>query len=162
MKEKFLQTTDQRAVALIRVLVGWVFLSEGIQKFLYPDALGVGRFTKIGIVAPHFFAPFVGVVEIVGGGLLLLGFLVRASALALLIDILVAILSTKVPILLGHGFWSFTVPKPPYGFWAMLHEARTDFSMLLGLIFLLLVGAGGLSIDLQLVNRRDYATQRSR
>jgi putative oxidoreductase len=52
-----------KAVLLIRVLVAWVFLSEGTQKFLFPDSLGVGRFVKIGIPSPQVMAPFVGVVE---------------------------------------------------------------------------------------------------
>ena len=49
-----------KAILLIRILVGWVFLSEGIQKFLFPDSLGVGRFVKIGIPWPQVMAPFVG------------------------------------------------------------------------------------------------------
>jgi uncharacterized membrane protein YphA (DoxX/SURF4 family) len=123
------------AAILIRILVGVVFFSEGIQKFLFSDALGVGRFAKIGIPEPAMVAPFVGVVEIVFGAFLLLGFLTRLSALPLLIDISVAIATTKVPMLLDKGFW------------AAAHEARTDVSMLLGLIFLLIVGAGPWSVD---------------
>src|SRR5271157_4366624 len=124
-----------KAVSLIRVLVGWVFLSEGIQKFLFPDALGVGRFVKIGIPAPQFFAPFVGVVEIVCGSLLILGLLTRLAAIPLLIDISVAILTTKIPMLAKSGFW------------AAMHEARTDYCMWLGALFLLIVGAGSWSLD---------------
>ena len=123
------------ATILIRLMVGWVFMSEGIQKFLFPDALGVGRFTKIGIPAPHFFAPFVGVVEIVCGGLLIFGLLTRLASIPLLIDILVAIATTKIPMLSKVGFWG------------TMHEARTDFSMLLGLIFLLMAGSGSMSFD---------------
>lgn len=123
------------AVLLVRILVGWVFLSEGIQKFLYPAALGVGRFAKIGIPAPQVMAPFVGGVEILFGALILLGLFTRLATLPLLITITVALLTTKVPFLMKHGFW------------AVLHEARTDVSMLLGLIFLLIVGAGSLSLD---------------
>jgi uncharacterized membrane protein YphA (DoxX/SURF4 family) len=141
-------THGAAAVVLIRLMVGVVFLSEGIQKFLYPDALGVGRFSKIGIPAPEVMAPFVGVVEIVCGGLILLGLGTRLAAIPLLIDISVAILSTKIPILLGQGFWGFQLPKlERYGIWSMLHEARTDLSMWLGLVFLLFVGAGQLSLD---------------
>ena len=81
---------------LIRVLVGWVFLSEGIQKFLYPDALGVGRFVKIGIPWPQVMAPFVGVVEIICGALLLIGLMTRFATVPLLIDIGVALYSTKI------------------------------------------------------------------
>jgi putative oxidoreductase len=107
-------------------MVGSVFLSEGIQKFLFSEQLGVGRFTKIGIPLPQIMAPFVGFVEIACGGLILLGISTRLAAIPLLVDISVAILSTKVPILLHEGFWK------------MAHEARTDWSMLLGLLFLLM------------------------
>src|SRR5713226_5511569 len=124
-----------KAISLIRVLVGWVFLSEGIQKFLFPEALGVGRFVKIGIPWPQVMAPFVGVVEIVCGALLLIGLLTRLPAIPLLIDICVALYSTKIVTLAKNRIWS------------TLHEARTDVSMLLGLIFLLLVGGGALSLD---------------
>ncbi len=151
--ERVLQTTNSKSVFLIRLLVGWVFLSEGIQKFLFSDALGVGRFTRIGIPAPQIMAPFVGVVEIVCGSLILGGLLVRLASVPLLVNIAVAILSTKIPMLLGRPVWLFSVPKPPYGFWAMLHEARTDCSMLLALMFLLIVGAGGMSCDTVLARR---------
>jgi putative oxidoreductase len=135
MPKPLLRTNAPRATILIRLLVGAVFLSEGIQKFLFPAALGVGRFVKIGIPAPQFFAPFVGVVEIVCGTLLIIGFITRQAAIPLLIDISVAIATTKVPMLSRVGFWS------------TVHEARTDYCMLLGLVFLLLVGSGPLSID---------------
>jgi uncharacterized membrane protein YphA (DoxX/SURF4 family) len=118
------------------------------EKFLVPDALGAGRFARIGIPAPEFFGPFVGVVETACGGLVLLGLGTRLAAVPLLINISVAILSTKVPILLGHGFWGFQLPKlERYGFWGMVHEARTDFCMLVGLVFLLIVGGGRWSLD---------------
>src|SRR5438552_1307457 len=130
-------TDAPAAVVLVRLLVGVVFLSEGVQKFLFPDALGAGRFAKIGIPSPEVMAPFVGVVEIACGSLVLLGLGTRLAAVPLLIDISVAILSTKVPILLGHGFWGFQLPKlEHYGFWGMLHEARTDLCMWLGLVYL--------------------------
>jgi putative oxidoreductase len=136
------------ATILIRLMVGAVFLSEGIQKFLFPDALGMGRFVKIGIPYPDVMAPFVGVFEIACGMLLILGLLTRLAAISMIINISVAILSTKIPMLLGHGFWMFAPPKPnQVGFWSMAHEARTDFCMLLGGIFLLIVGAGCLSFD---------------
>jgi putative oxidoreductase len=132
-----------KALLLIRILVGWVFLSEGIQKFLFPGALGVGRFVKIGIPWPQVMAPFVGVVEIVCGALLLIGLITRLASIPLLIDILVAIATTKIPML------------PKSGFWATMHEARTDFCMLLGLIFLLIVGSGSLSFDDRLSRQPD-------
>jgi uncharacterized membrane protein YphA (DoxX/SURF4 family) len=149
------RTSAPAAVVLIRLMVGGVFLSEGIQKFLFAADAGAGRFAKIGIPSPELMGPFVGVVEIVCGTLILLGLLTRLAAIALLIDILVAIFSTKVPILLGHNFWRFGVSKVAYyGFWGMLHEARTDLSMLLGLLFLLSVGAGAWSIDGSLASTR--------
>jgi len=136
------------STVLIRLIVGGTFLSEGIQKFLFPDALGVGRFVKIGIPYPEVMAPFVGVFEIVCGALLIVGLLTRLAAIPMIINISVAIVSTKIPVLLGHGFWMFNLPKAnSYGFWSMMHEARTDFAMLLGGIFLLIVGAGCISID---------------
>jgi|ERR1019366_1324131 putative oxidoreductase len=141
---------DERVLApviLIRLMMGWVFMSEGIQKFLFPDALGVGRFTRIGIPAPQFFAPFVGLVEIVCGALLIVGLLTRLASIPLLINILVAIATTKIPMLSKAGFWG------------MMHEARTDFCMLLGLIFLLIVGSGTLSFDERLSRRSDRSTR---
>ena len=132
-----------KPTVLIRVLVGWVFLSEGIQKFLFSESLGVGRFAKIGIPAPSLSAPFVGVVEIVFGTLIIVGFLTRFSAVPLLIDISVAIATTKIPMLFDKGFW------------AAAHEARTDLSMLLGLVFLLIEGSGPLSIDHRLSRGSD-------
>lgn len=143
-----MSTDAPTPVVIIRVLVGWVFLSEGIQKFLFPDLLGVGRFTRIGIPAPQVMAPFVGWVEIICGTLILLGLLTRLAACPLIINMMVALLSTKLPILLGHGFWLFSLPKVGrYGFWGAASEARTDVSMLLGLLFLLIVGAGAWSLD---------------
>jgi uncharacterized membrane protein YphA (DoxX/SURF4 family) len=119
---------------------------EGSQKFIFPDELGVGRFAKIGIPRPEIVAPFVGGVEIVCGALVILGLLTRAAAALLLIDISVAIVSTKIPILLGHGFGMFSLAKlPRYGFWSFAHEARVDFSMWLGSLFLILTGSGGWS-----------------
>jgi putative oxidoreductase len=141
-------TQAPASVVLIRTMVGVVFLTEGVQKFLYPNELGVGRFIKIGIPSPEVMGPFVGVVEIVCGGLVLLGLLTRLAAIPLIINISTAILSTKIPMLLGHSFWGFALAQlPRYGFLSMMHEARTDFSMLLGLLFLLIVGAGAWSLD---------------
>jgi putative oxidoreductase len=143
MQSAIPRSTARSATVLIRLMVGCVFLSEGIQKFLFPYALGVGRFVKIGIPVPQFSAPFVGVVEIVCGALLIVGLVTRLASIPLLIDILVAIGTTKLPML------------PKSGFWAMMHEARTDFCMLLGLIFLLIVGSGSLSFDDRLSHQPD-------
>ncbi len=148
MRMKLCHTAAHPATILVRLLVGAVFLSEGIQKFLFPAELGVGRFAKIGIPAPEVMAPFVGVVEIVCGAAVILGLLTRIAAALLLVDISVAIISTKIPILLGHGFAGFSLPKmTSYGFWAMAHEARTDFCMFLGSLFLIIVGGGAWSLD---------------
>jgi uncharacterized membrane protein YphA (DoxX/SURF4 family) len=130
-------------VILVRITVGSVFLSEGIQMFLFPEALGVGRFTNIGIPAPEILAPFVGVCEAVCGLLVLLGLLTRWSVIPLIINMVVAITTTKIPILLKSGFW------------AMAHEARTDWAMLLGSVFLLIVGAGPWSVDKRLTRGGD-------
>lgn len=131
-----------KAIVLIRILVGWVFLSEGIQKFLFPETLGVGRFAKIGIPWPQVMAPFVGTVEIVCGTLVLVGLLTRFAVIPLLGVISVALYTTKI------------VTFAKFGFWGTLHEARTDVSMLLGLVFLALVGGGAWSLDSVLRSRR--------
>jgi putative oxidoreductase len=129
-------------MTLIRLMVGSVFLSEGIQKFLFPGELGVGRFVRIGIPWPQIMAPFVGVVEIVGGALLIVNVAALYAAIALLIDISVAIVSTKIPILLGRGFGPFSLPKlPSYGIWSLLHEARTDWCMFLGCLAVIVAHA---------------------
>lgn len=127
-------TRSSLGLFLLRLMVGWVFLSEGIQKFLYPAALGAGRFHRIGIPLPRFTGPFVGVVEIVCGALLIAGVATGFAVIALLIDISVAIASTKVP-LLKHSFWG------------AMHEARTDFCMLVGLIVIALLGSGSFSLQ---------------
>lgn len=150
------------ATLLVRILVGAVFLSEGIQKFLYVKELGVGRFATIGIPHPQLLAPFVGGVEILAGVLVILGLCTRPAALALLINISVAIVSTKIPMLLGHGFWLFSLPKlHAYGFWSMAHEARTDFCMWLGCLFLIIVGAGPVSGDAAISRCKHSLTQAS-
>src|SRR5881296_2486582 len=153
MMRRLFSTNAPAATVLVRLLTGSVFLSDGIQKFLYPTELAAGRFAKIGIPAPQIMGPFVGACELVCGALLIIGLLTRLAAIVLLIDISVAIVSTKIPVLLGHGFWGFSLMKlPRYGLWSMMHEARTDFSMWLGLLFLIIVGAGRkLSFDATLM-----------
>lgn len=132
---------------LLRVLVGWVFISEGIQKLYFPGTLGVARFAKIGIPAPAFSAPFVGGVEILCGALVLFGIYTLWACLPLLAIIGTAIGTTKVPFLIHHGIW------------AALHESRTDVSMLLGLITILCLGPGTVSLD---GRRRRSIQERSR
>jgi len=147
------------AVILIRIMVGGIFLSEGVQKFLFPADSGAGRFVKIGIPYPEFSAGLSGTFEILCGTLLILGFLTRLAAIPLLINITVAILSTKIPVLLHTSFLGFSLPKVGYyGFWGFLHEARTDLSMVLGLIFLLIVGAGTWSLDAEIGERESSRT----
>jgi uncharacterized membrane protein YphA (DoxX/SURF4 family) len=148
MLERLARSNAPAAVVLVRIAVGWIFLSEGIQKFLYPDLLGAGRFARIGIPAPQLTGPLVGSLEIVCGSLVLVGLLTRGAALLLLVNISVAILSTKIPILLGHGYSIFGLPKVGrYGFWGMSSEIRTDLAMFLGTAFLVIVGAGPVSAD---------------
>jgi len=120
-------------------MVGAIFLSEGIQKFLYADTLGVGRFAKIGFENPEFWATFTGGFEIICGILILLGLLTRFASIPLLIIMIVAFISTKYPILIDEGFWQ------------MAHEYRTDFAMTIGSIFLLIRGGGKWSLDKKLL-----------
>lgn len=120
---------------IIRLMVGLVFLSEGIQKLLFEQQLGAGRFAKIGIPHPGFFGPFVGSTEIICSVLLLIGFYTRMATLPLLAVILTAIGTTKIPMLFAKGFW------------AAAHEGRADICMLLGLIFLVVYGSGLYSAD---------------
>jgi uncharacterized membrane protein YphA (DoxX/SURF4 family) len=138
---RILRTHAPAAVILVRLLVGGVFLSEGVQKFKFPE-LGVGRFTKIGIPQPEILAPVVGGFEIGCGGLLILGLLTRLASIPLIVIISVAIATTKVPMLAKSGFWS------------MAHEARTDYCMFLGGLFLLIVGAGLWSLDALIARQR--------
>ena len=126
-------------IILIRVIVGVVFLTEGILKFMYPSELGWGRFAHIGLPYPHILAPFVGAVEIAAGGSLILNLYAGDAALLLLVVILMAIFTTKVPILLGHPLARFAPPKlDHYGLLSFIHEARTDLCMLVGLVAVLL------------------------
>jgi len=122
-------------------MVGGVFLSEGIQKFLFPGKVGAGRFTRIGLPSPEILGPLVGGTEIIFGALVLLGMLTRVAVLPLLTVMVVAICSTKLPILLHEGFWK------------MAHDSRNDTCMVLGSLFLLIVGAGPWSLDARLSQR---------
>lgn len=136
------------SVILIRLMVGGLFLSEGIQKFLFPEQLGAGRFEKIGIPLHEFMGPMVGGFEMVCGLLVLLGLATRCACLPLIGIMLVALLTTKIPVLIGQDFLIFQVRElSRYGFWSMMHESRNDLSLLLGAIFLLIVGAGRWSVD---------------
>jgi putative oxidoreductase len=130
-----LRTDSAPTTLLIRLMVGGVFLSEGIQKFLFPSLRGVGRFEKIGLPEPEFLGYFVGSFEVACGGLILLGLLTRLAAIPLIIIMLVALGTTKAEVFANEGFWP------------LLHGSRTDWSMLLGSIFLLIKGGGRWSVD---------------
>jgi putative oxidoreductase len=118
---------------LVRVTVGIVFLTEGVLKFLHPGDLGVGRFARIGLPIPGFLAPFVGALEILGGLAMVLSVMAGWAALGLLGVITVALVTTKVPVLLGRPWGPFTLMKAPYyGILGFLHESRTDLAMLAG------------------------------
>lgn len=134
MLPRLTHTNASKTTLLIRLMTGAVFLSEGIQKFLFPDALGVGRFMKIGIPYPEYLAPFVGGLEILGGILILIGLFTRVASFLLFINICVAIVTTKFP-LLQNSFWTFA------------HESRTDFSMFIGTLFQFIKGGGYWSVD---------------
>lgn len=140
MFNKFLHTDSSKTTILIRLMVGAVFLSEGVQKFLFPDTLGAGRFAKIGLPSSEFLGSFVGSFEIVCGALIIIGLLTRFASVPLIIIMLVAIATTKVEVLADKGFWE------------MLHGSRTDWAMLLGSIFLLIKGGGSWSVDKKIMN----------
>lgn len=137
------------ATVLIRLYVGAVFLSEGTLKFLRPDAQGTGRFDKAGIPAPGFLAPLDGAFEIACGLLILVGLATRLVVIPMIVNMLGALLITKLPILWGDAPL-FTGKS---GWWDLAHESRTDLAQLCGSLFLLLVGAGALSFDARLTRR---------
>jgi len=142
MLKKITSTDDASSTFIIRFMVGAVFLSEGIQKFLFAEQSGAGRFAKIGLPNPEFLGPFVGSFEIICGTLILLGLFTRLAAIPLIIIMITAITTTKLPILNEGGFWK------------MLHESRTDWAMLLGSIFLIIKGGGKWSVDRKIIARR--------
>jgi uncharacterized membrane protein YphA (DoxX/SURF4 family) len=135
LKTFILNTGDDNKVILIRIIIGLIFLSEGIQKFLFPDLLGTGRFERIGFSDPAFWAYFTATFEIICSSLILIGLLTKIAAFPLIIIMITAFVTTKWPILADKGFW------------ALAHEYRTDFAMTMLLIYLLIYGSGSLSID---------------
>jgi uncharacterized membrane protein YphA (DoxX/SURF4 family) len=135
------QTDNSSTTIIIRLMVGAVFLSEGIQKFLFADKLGAGRFAKIGLPNPEFLGAFVGSFEIICGVLILIGLLTRLVAIPTLVIMLVAVSVTKAQLFIDNGFWS------------MIHDSRTDWAMLLGSIFLIIKGGGNWSVDRKLFPR---------
>lgn len=156
MIQRIIWTDHSKTTIIIRMMVGAVFFSEGIQKFLYPASRGVGRFAKMGFPNPEFWGQFVGIFEILCGVLLLIGLLTRIAALAMLINMSVAIVVTKIPIAFGESFGPFHLRElSHYGFWSMAHEMRTDFAMWLGSLFLLFRGGGKWSTDVWLMSDKN-------
>lgn len=143
---KLTATSAPAATVLIRLYVGSVFLSEGILKFLRPDVQGTGRFDKAGIPAPGFFAPLDGFFEIACGLLILAGLLTRLAVIPMIVNMLGALLITKLPILWGDA----PLFAGKSGWWDFAHESRTDLAQLCGSLLLLLVGAGAFSLDARL------------
>jgi uncharacterized membrane protein YphA (DoxX/SURF4 family) len=141
-----------RATLLVRLAVGGVFLSSGLVKFLF-DNQGPGRFAKIGLPSATQLAYFVGGVEVLGGALLILGLFVRLAAVPLIIDMVVALVTTKFPLLFGAGPEPVAA-MPKTGFWAFAYQARLDVTMLVASVFLVAVGAGLWSLDAILSRRR--------
>jgi putative oxidoreductase len=134
-----LRTSESGCTILVRLLVGLcVFLPEGIQKLVFADVLGAGRFAKVGIPFPDAMGPFVGIVEIICGSFIILGLFTRLAAIPLIIVMIVALASTKIPILLGRNVWIFHLAQDikRTGLWSMMHEARLDFTMPLGCVYL--------------------------
>jgi|SRR5829696_5073443 len=148
-------TRASGAVVLIRFYVGLIFAGEGLLKFVRPEALGSGRFEKAGIPAGTFFADLDGVTEIICGGLILAGLLVRLATLPMIVDMIGALAITKLPLLWGSAP---LYPKEG-GFWDFFHEGRLEIAMLCGSVFLLLVGAGRLSFDAARMNRADASAR---
>jgi putative oxidoreductase len=134
-KLNIFRTIDDNRAVLVRLVVGLVFLTEGIQKFLFPNLLGTGRFLTIGFSNPSFWAYFTGTFEIICGGLILIGLMTRLASVPLLIIMMTAFITTKWPLLVTKGFWPFA------------HEYRTDFAMTVLLIYLIIYGSGNWSVD---------------
>ena len=140
MFRKLIHTDNSQTTIIIRSIVGAVFLSEGIQKFLFPAIRGSGRFENIGLPAPEFLGSFVGTLEILCGILILLGLLTRLASIPLIIIMLVAFATTKSEVYLEKGLWE------------LLHGSRTDWAMILGSLFLLIKGSGSWSVDKKIMN----------
>jgi uncharacterized membrane protein YphA (DoxX/SURF4 family) len=145
-------TDGPKSTLLLRLMAGGVFFWEGLLKFVYANQ-GVGRFTKLGIPFPHFTATFIGCLEIVGGLLLLSGLMTRLIAVPFIAEMIVAILSTKISLYLGTSPLPLPPALPQVGFWAVLHEIRSDYAQILTVIFLLVNGPGKWSLDAVLLRK---------
>ena len=143
--------TGQSSIIIIRILAGSVFFWEGILKFVYVNQ-GVGRFTKLGFPFPEMTADLIATGEIIGGLLLMAGLFTRATAFYFVIQMIVAVLSTKVDLFFGTSPLPLPPAPPKMGIWAVLHEIRSDYAQILTCLFLLVDGPGRLSFDF----RRKY------
>ena len=146
-------TDGPRSIVLLRLMAGLVFFWEGVMKFVFANQ-GVGRFTKLGFPAPHFTATADGWFEIIGGLLLLGGLLTRLVAVPFVIEMIVAMASTKIPMFLGTSPLPLPPVPPQIGFWAVLHEIRSEYAQLMTCAYLIVVGPGRWSIDAVLARRR--------
>ena len=141
------------STVLIRLMAGSVFFWEGILKFVYVNQ-GVGRFTKLGMPFPTFTADFVGGLEIVGGLLLMAGFLTRLITIPFVIEMIVAMLSTKISLYLGTSPLPLPPAPPKIGVWAVLHEIRSEYAQIMVVLYLLINGPGKWSLDAVLATVR--------
>ena len=143
-----------KATLLLRLMAGSVFFWEGLLKFVYANQ-GVGRFTKLGMPMPDLLAPAIAYLEIGGGLLLIFGLATRWTAVPFIIEMVVAILSTKVSLYLGTSPLPLPPSPPKVGAWAVLHEIRSDWAQLMTSAYLLWAGPGPWSVDAILRRRRD-------
>jgi putative oxidoreductase len=136
------KTNNYKAFFIVRLILGYVFLVAGLQKFIFPETMGPGRFEDMGYGSPEFTAYFVGSFEVLCALLMLLGLATRLAAIPLIIIMLVAIATTKIPDLADGDFWRFA------------HRVRLDLSMLLTALFVLISGSDRFSLDHKLFNKR--------
>jgi uncharacterized membrane protein YphA (DoxX/SURF4 family) len=152
--------TGQSSIILLRLMAGGVFFWEGILKFAFPNQ-GVGRFTKLGFPMPELTANFIATTEIIGGLFLLFGFLTRFTAFWFVVEMIVAMLTTKIALYLGTSPLPLPPAPPKTGFGAVLHEIRSDYAQLLICLFLLIEGAGRNSVDAILNKKIDLLSDSS-
>lgn len=139
IKTRILNTGNDNKTIFIRLIVSLIFISEGIQKYLFLAVLGPGYFSELGFNHSFFWAYFTGAFEIFCGILILFGFLTRLASIPLLIVMITAFITTKLPLLATKGFMTFA------------HDYSTDFSLTLLLILLIIYGGGNRSVDLRII-----------
>lgn len=148
------ETETSASTTLIRCVSGIIAAIGGVQTFLFPQMRSDSRFAEIGFPAPRTIATCAGIVWIEVGVLIVLGVVIRNAVLALVIAFIVTITSTKIPVLFTYGYWLFTPEGSSYNaLWGFLSAWRTDFAMLLGSVYVLIVGAGAWSLDASLQNQ---------